>query len=60
MKEMNNLEEDDLSELIPSPTTDLRDTNKRFFLLFLSCFICLGSYFVYDNPAALEVPLLSV
>ena len=57
---MNNLEEDDLSEMIPSPITDLRDTNTRFFLLFLSCFICLGSYFAYDNPAALEVPLLSV
>jgi hypothetical protein len=57
---MQNTQEDEISEFLPSSHPDPRHTNTRFFLLFLSCFICIGSYFIYDNPAALEVPLRSV
>lgn len=32
----------------------------RFLLLFLMCMLSFGSYYVYDNPAALERTILNV
>lgn len=32
----------------------------RFMLLFLMCMLSFGSYYVYDNPAALERTILNV
>lgn len=42
------------------PPIDPATTRKRFLMLFLSCLLCIGSYFAYDNPAALEVQLKNV
>lgn len=39
---------------------DPNTTYKRYILLILSCGLCIGSYFVYNTPAALEVQLKSV
>ena len=39
---------------------DPADTNKRFIFLALACLLCIGSYYVYDNPAALEVRIEDV
>ena len=39
---------------------DISRTNARFYMVFLSCLLCLGSYFVYDNPAALETHIEDV
>jgi hypothetical protein len=36
---------------------DISRTKTRFYMLFLACLLCIGSYFVYDNPAALETQL---
>jgi len=43
-----------------SGVKDLTKTNTRFYALFLLCLLCFGSYFVYDNPAALETKLKNV
>lgn len=32
----------------------------RFMLLFLMCMLSFGSYYVYDNPTALERTILNV
>ena len=32
----------------------------RFILLFLMCMLSFGSYYVYDNPAALERTIQNV
>jgi len=53
-------DEEEIIKLIPGPATDPRHTNTRFSFLFLACFICIGSYFIYDNPAALESQILEV
>lgn len=57
---MSKNSDDENFELQQKPKSDPRDTNMRFFFLFLACFICVGSYFAYNNPAALQVPLMSV
>lgn len=57
---MRKYSDEELNELLPNPVTDPRHTNTRFSFLFLACFICIGSYFIYDNPAALESQLLEV
>lgn len=57
---MRKYSDEELSELLPSSVTDPRHTNTRFSFLFLACFICIGSYFIYDNPAALEGQILEV
>ena len=41
-------------------TIDPRTTNLRFYMLFLACLLCFGSYFAYDIPAALETQLEEV
>ena len=46
-----------------SSTPDVIDpstTSIRFYMLFLACMLCIGSYFVYDNPAALETQIKTV
>lgn len=40
--------------------TDPASTSTRFYMLFLACMLCIGSYFAYDNPAALETQLKDV
>jgi hypothetical protein len=47
-----------VSEIIQ--TIDLRKTRLRFLILFFSSFVSFGSYFVYDNPSALETQLQDV
>lgn len=45
------------------PLTGLYDISKkkvRFVVLGLSSFLCFGSYFIYDNPSALQVQLMDV
>lgn len=32
----------------------------RYFMLALMCFLSFGSYYVYDNPAALQNTIISV
>lgn len=39
---------------------DPRRWMHRFMLLFLMCMLSFGSYYVYDNPAALERTILNV
>ena len=39
---------------------DPRRWMHRFLLLFLMCMLSFGSYYVYDNPAALERTILNV
>ena len=39
---------------------DPSTTNKRFYMLFLACLLCIGSYFAYNNPAALETQIEEV
>ena len=39
---------------------DLTQTKWRYVSLVLASFMCFGSYFVYDNPAALQTQLESV
>ena len=41
-------------------SSDLKSTKVRFYMLFLAGLLCIGNYFVYDNPAALEGDLESV
>jgi hypothetical protein len=36
-----------------SQKLDVHRTKKRWLVLFLSCMLCLGSYYCYDNPSAL-------
>lgn len=44
---------------IPSPC-DPSQWMYRFFMLFLMCTLSFGSYFVYDNPAALQKQIKEV
>eukprot|EP00744_Colponema_vietnamica_P012638 GILI01017733.1.p1 GENE.GILI01017733.1~~GILI01017733.1.p1 ORF type:complete len:506 (-),score=112.11 GILI01017733.1:620-2137(-) len=37
----------------------IRLSGWRWFALFLACFLLFGSYFCYDNPAALQRPLMT-
>ena len=48
--------------LLPSDAVliDLTATNTRFYMLFLACFLCIGSYYIYDTPASLEPELEDV
>jgi hypothetical protein len=39
---------------------DIANTKLRFFFLFVSCVAGIGSCFCYDNPGALEEPLIEV
>ncbi len=34
-----------------------RETNWRWFMLVLACFMAFGSYFCYDNPQALNTSI---
>ncbi|OMJ85518.1 hypothetical protein SteCoe_13130 [Stentor coeruleus] len=36
---------------------DLSKTKFRYLILLLACFLCFGSYFIYDNPSALQTQL---
>ena len=36
---------------------DMSKTNARFVILFFACFICFGSYFVYDSPTSIQKEL---
>ena len=38
----------------------LRDTRWRFVFLGLCCFVLMGSYFCYDNPAPVEDKIKTV
>ena len=59
MHEIDNSESD---QLIPKSEKkiDLSKSNARFYMLFLSCLLCIGSYFAYDSPTALETQLKKV
>ena len=50
------LEKESLAPGVIDPST----TPVRFYMLFLACMLCIGSYFAYDNPAALETQIKSV
>lgn len=57
--------EDNKFELLEKsePDTGVYDISKkkvRFVVLALSSFLCFGSYFIYDNPSALQVQLEDV
>ena len=41
-------------------TKVLTKRSKRYWLLLFACSLTIGSFFVYDNPAALETQLKSV
>lgn len=41
-------------------TQDIANTTLRFWFLGFSCILGIGSYFCYDNPSALEQPLIRV
>jgi hypothetical protein len=49
-----------LEESAKSKPIDPNTTKKRYITLFFACLICVGSYFCYHNPAALEKKLKSV
>ena len=57
-----NSDSADKDAILPSDTIpiDLTATKTRFYMLFLACFLCIGSYYVYDTPAALEPELEDV
>ena len=59
---MKTTEDEEYLNFLPNSISakDLRHTPLRFYMLFLACLLCIGSYFVYDNPAALEKELESV
>ena len=48
-----------LSTYIPSPC-DPRRWMHRYLMLLLMCMLSFGSYYVYDNPAALQRIILQV
>lgn len=52
--------DDEGFDLQSNSLIDPKNTNARFVFLTLACFICVGSYFAYNNPAALESPIISV
>ena len=58
----NNLENHEIGELDTENTIqhDISKTNIRYFMLFLACFLCVGSYFTYDSPSALGSELKKV
>jgi len=39
---------------------DPRRWMHRYFMLLLMCFLSFGSYYVYDNPAALQRTIMNV
>lgn len=39
---------------------DISKTKFRYLILLLACFLCFGSYFIYDNPSALQAQLQEV
>lgn len=39
---------------------DLTRKNVRYLALVLACFLTVGNFFVYDNPAVLQSKLESV
>ncbi len=39
---------------------DPRRALHRYFMLVLMCFLSFGSYYVYDNPAALQNTIINV
>ena len=39
---------------------DLRRWMHRYFMLVLMCFLSFGSYYVYDNSAALQKTIMNV
>ena len=39
---------------------DISKTNARFYMLFLACLICFGSYFAYDAPTSIQSELEEV
>lgn len=70
MNEFSNIQstsnfslEKDHSETEPLTGTSIIDFSQihsRFTLLFFACVLCMGSYYIYDIPAALEIQLKSV
>lgn len=46
----------------PSNSTeyDVSKSKLRYLMLSLACLLCFGSYYVYDNPAALQSQLEEV
>lgn len=52
----NKLTKQDTNQVSSDPAR----STKRFIFLALSCLLCIGSYYAYDNPAALETQLEDV
>lgn len=48
-----------LSDILPHPCDPGRWLH-RYFMLALMCFLSFGSYYVYDNPTALQDSIESV
>lgn len=56
----DNDQEYDLNLGNKNKVTDFTSTKTRFLMLFLGCCLCLGTYYVHDNPAPLNLELIDV
>ena len=46
--------------ILSSPNKDLTKTNLRYAVLAFATCLTIGSFYIYDNPAALQTELQSV
>ena len=53
----NAIEEREFDSVLPC---DPRQWMHRYFMLFFMCMLSFGSYYVYDNPTALQRTIMNV
>lgn len=49
-----------VGELKEEKKVDISRSRLRFLMLGFACMLCFGSYFIYDNPSALQTQLMDV
>ncbi|OMJ89247.1 hypothetical protein SteCoe_8635 [Stentor coeruleus] len=57
-EQSDNYQDYDLNLEKKREITDFTSTKSRFLMLFLGCCLCLGTYYVHDNPAPLNLELI--